>query len=361
MKPRRRKRIIIIASAAFVMALVSVICILLFQSLGETLVSQQISKVYRGDSEDRFGQVSAFFPIDGEMKVEDVYSFRKTLDSKYVELSMEAEDGKSLYTDAYSGGGSVSVTGPRGSATVPAIGVGGDFFLFHPLYLRSGGYISGNDLMQDRVVIDEDLAWRLFGGVDLAEEVVYISGERFIIAGVISRESDFASEKAYADGAGLFMSFEKLYQLTGAGINCYELVCVDPVSGFAAGIVSDNMTKAVVVENSSRYTIEGIFSVVKSFGERSMNVSGVIYPYWENAARLVEDYMSLCLIFALLFGVPVLVFLITQGVVYWIKNYRRIKVKIPLLIDDYREKRYAKRTGAATPPKPAQETEEKAE
>ncbi len=40
----------------------------------------------------------------------------------------------------------------------------------------------------------------------------------------------------------------------------------------------------------------GIFKVVGDFGKRSMNTEGVVYPYWENAARLLEDYMALTLI-----------------------------------------------------------------
>ena len=65
-----------------------------------------------------------------------------------------------------SGTARFSVTGDHGAAEVKAIGVGGNFFHFHPLRLRSGSYIAEDDFMLDRVVLDETLAWQLFGGFD---------------------------------------------------------------------------------------------------------------------------------------------------------------------------------------------------
>ena len=57
-----------------------------------------------------------------------------------------------------------------------------------------------------------------------------------------------------------------------------------------------------VVENSSRYSLGHLLSVIGSFGDRSMRVNGVIYPYWENAARMAESYAALLLILGTLFG-----------------------------------------------------------
>jgi len=340
----KRRKLFIAAIVLFsAMAVFSAGCLVVFSMLGKTLVAQQTAEIFGSESEERFAQVSVFFPIGQEADEARIYAFREVLERKFVEASMQAEEGHRFYVDAYSSRGTVSIEGARGSATASAIGVGGEFFTLHPLFLRSGGYLSERDLMRDRVVLDEELAWRLFGGVDLAGEEVYISGERFIVVGVISREGDFASLRAYADGMGLFMSYEALNRLSGAKIGCYEIVCINPVSGFAAGLVSDHFQAASVVENSARYTASGIMAVIKSFGERSMNTAGVVYPYWENAARLIEDYMALCLLLAIIFAVPAVVFAIAVGIFYWIKFYRRLKAKVPELIDERSERRYEKR------------------
>ena len=118
------------------------------------------------------------------------------------------------------------------------IGVGGDFFLFHPLPLRSGSYISNRDFTYDRVVLDEELSWALFGSYDVAGQTVWIQNEPYVVAGVVSREKDKASGKAYADGAGMFISYSAMRHITGGeentdpSISCYELVMAEPITGF---------------------------------------------------------------------------------------------------------------------------------
>ena len=61
----------------------------------------------------------------------------------------------------------LTVSTERGNAQVKVTGVGGDYFRFHPLKLRSGSYLMETDLMKDRVLLDEELAWKLFGGMEL--------------------------------------------------------------------------------------------------------------------------------------------------------------------------------------------------
>ena len=74
---------------------------------------------------------------------------------------------KNVYTDAYCAFGKTSVTGDHGSSDASVVAVGGNYFLFHPLDLVSGTYFSESDVMHDRVVLDETLAWKLFGGSNL--------------------------------------------------------------------------------------------------------------------------------------------------------------------------------------------------
>jgi hypothetical protein len=46
--------------------------------------------------------------------------------------------------------------------------------------------------------------------------------------------------------------------------------------------------------------VGAIVGVLGDFSARSMDTYGVIYPYWENAARLNETRMAVCLFFFLL-------------------------------------------------------------
>mgnify|MGYP002518147700 FL=1 len=304
--------------ACLIQAALSGFCWVMLARTCSTLPTQSAADVWRGDSEERFAQVSAFLPVDGKLTLDSVRSFRMTLEEQFVQNSMEAPEGGKLYTDAYSGRTSLSASGTSpGNLTVTAIGVGGDFFLFHPLPLLSGSYLTAEDYMADRVVLDAQTAFTLFGSSDVAGMEVTIGGKTFPVAGVIDRESDFASTAALATTADttssssagssgsqamIFMSYDALNALSELPIDCYEIVLPDPVSGFAKGLITDNFPigSGTVVQNTGRFSLTSLISVIGSFGKRVMTTSGVVYPYWENAARMLESYAALYLLLAVL-------------------------------------------------------------
>ena len=341
LKKRKNQIRLIIVTCALILASCSLFAV--FNALGGGLTSQHAAERFKGESEQLFAQVSAYFPVGSEVTEMDIYNFDVTLEGDFVTASLEAEGNGSLYKQAYSGTSTVTVESEKASTQCTAVGVWGDYFFFHPLELRSGNYFSSDDLMHDYVILDEELAWRLFGGFDLAGMTVMIGNEPYVIAGVISREDDFASKKAYTQGAGLYMSYDKLCAIDETKINTFELVSADPIEGFAKSEVEKVFTKAEVVENSARFSVFSIFKVIGSFAERSMNTTGVILPYWENAARYIENIMAVVLIFAILLAVfPFVVAVI--GLVELIKyGVRAIKEKLPEYIEKRREERYWKK------------------
>ena len=203
--------------------------------------------------------------------------------------------------------------------TVTAIGVGGDYFLFHPLQLLSGGYVSDEDYMADRVVLDAQTAFNLFGSSDVAGMEVTINGRTFPIAGVVQSETDFATNAALAAGneasgdtsgsststAMIYMSYSALNAMAELPIDCYEIVLPDPVSGFAKKLMTEKFPigSGAIVQNTGRFSVSGLISVIGAFGKRAMTTNGVIYPYWENAARMAESYAALYLLLGTLLAV----------------------------------------------------------
>lgn len=316
-----------------------------------TLLGLQTAQRWRGESQERFAQISCYLSVDKPLEEDSIRSFRQTLDQKMVEASLEAPENGSLYADAYSGYADITISRDSASAQVRAVGVGGNYFLFHPLTLLSGNYISEDDLMQDQVVLDEETAWQLFGGTNVAGLEVSISGQPFQVAGVISRETDFATKAAYTEGSGIYMSFSKLHELTDAGILWYEVVMPDPIDGFALGVVKDNFSlgSGDVVDNTRRYDSDQLLKVATSFGHRSMRLNGVLYPYWENAARLTEDDLALLLVLELLLlfypAVEASILLVRWVILGW----RKLKKALPAWVDkkeqEKREKEYAARGG----------------
>ena len=327
------------------------ICLGLFINVLSAVGSLKAAEVWAGDSDMRFAQLAVFLPENNKLEDGDLASYFKTVDEKLAEASVEEEEGHTLYNYAVSGSGKVTVNGEKGNQSVTAIGVGGDFFLFHPMVLRSGSYISKDDFMDDRIVLDRELAWSLFGGINVEGMEVIIDNERFIVAGVVEREDDYATKKAYTDGPGLFMSYSAFNRLTEEKISCLEVVMPDVISGFALKITEDafNGRNAEVIENSKRYNISRIMHITGSFNERSIQHNGIVYTYWENAVRITESNLSVLFVLMIIFGafpLVTLIVVITRFVSAKIKYLKEtVPKKIEERVEEKKEENYRKTGG----------------
>lgn len=301
---KKKKKKLISLGVALPLFLAAGVCILALLYVSRMLESQYEYERWRGDNEDRFSQISCFMPADGKLAKEDIYSFRTNMMTKLEEASIE-EPG-TQFADCWSTSGSATVSGDRNSGSASVTAVGGNYFAFHPLRLVNGSYIYEDDLMKDNVLLDEELAWMLFGGNNLAGMTVYLYNIPFRIAGVVARESDFASRKAYTAGPGLYMSYDAYLACSGdekAGISCYEFVMPDPVKNFALGFAQSKFPigKGEILENTDRFSFLKLVSIAKDPAARVMRGT-TDYPYWENAARYAENKAATLLVLTIVFA-----------------------------------------------------------
>lgn len=293
------------------------------------LSDQQAAK--RWDEDRGCAQVSAFIVREAVIDDFTIRNFEHQLEKALTEAAIESEDENvRLYIDAYSSQGKITVVSERSTLEANAVGVGGDFFYFHPLQLVSGRYFSGDELMQDFIILDEDAAWQLFGSNDIEGMSVMIGGVPHFVAGVVKRESGRFAESAGLQSTVIYVSNETLADYgTSEGISCYEVVAPNPVEGFVYRTVKEKFglkeNEMMVVENSSRYSLHSIIPVVLDFGTRSMQNSAIHLPYWENIARGYEDVRGVVLLwqFVLLLIPSVILFMIF--IIKW-KN-RKYKAK----------------------------------
>ncbi len=299
----KKKRIILVLliHCAVLLAL-AVVCLIVRSGLAATQQSQLQAERWKGDSELDFMQFTCLFTRDGLKDLESVFALRQKFRDKFAEADLETPEGGSLYCDAWSATGSLKVSSVHGSATTGVVAVGGSFFDFHPLPLRSGSYLRQTDLMKDRVLLDEVLAWMLFGSPDVAGMEVEINGKPYQVAGVVTRESDRATKKFAEDGPMLYISMEGWQALGGGGIDCYEVVLPEPVDGFTQTVLEENypVGDGVLQQNTKRFTLGASVRQMKQFGTRGARTSPAVLPYWENAARWVEDWCTLLAFLAFL-------------------------------------------------------------
>lgn len=339
-----RRRTLILAGALLIACMASLIG---FRSVSRMLDSQRAAERWRGESEMRFGQASCYLPADEKISLEQIYTFRNEIQKKLHEAAVDIDTEAKLFNDAWCTFGKVNVSSEQGKGEVFATAVGGSFFDFHPLQLLSGSYITESDFMHDRVLLDEETAWLLFGGTDLQGMSFKINGVPFVVAGVIEREDDAVSKKAYTSGMGIYMSYEAYMALDEAsaaltgyaaeegqseasanktGISCYELVLAEPVKGFTYSLVSEKFPigEGEIVDNGGRYDALRLIKLAGEFGSRSMQTQGVAYPYWENAARCTEDWAMALLLAAIITGVMPAAVVIIMLVRYFIAGRKKL-------------------------------------
>ncbi len=333
--------------------LVFIIITVVSQQLRGALDDQRAAQRWSQDGE--FSQVSCFFAETVPIDQDQIYSFRDQIETGLREASyVAANENARAFIDAYCSQGTIVLENGDNRLEAQAIGTGGDFFLFHPLRLLSGAYFSGNDLMRDFVILDEVAAWQLFGSNDIAGMQVMIQSVPHIVAGVISHPEGRMWENAGLTPGTVYVSCETLaaYGET-AGIKQYEAVMPNPVSGFAYRLVKERFgfdeRQMQVIDNTDRYSLQPLLTVIADFGVRSMQQNALSYPYWENHARGFEDILALMLLFRALFlAVPVVIIVIVLFLAYrrrtwtWKQVFQFIADAIVYVILKIKERKRAK-------------------
>lgn len=312
--------------------------------LAGSQTSQQMAE--RWSEKKDVSQISCFFSPNAYVDPDSIEMFRHSLDGALQQASIVQDSPNAnarLWADAYSADGRITVSSEKGSVTADAIGVGGDFFLFHPLQLLNGSYFSESDYNQDYCILDEDAAWQLFGSNDINGQIVMIGNIPHMVAGVVHREEGKLEQAAGLDSTVIYVSYNTLSTLGSSnGINHYEIVMPNPVYAYAYNYVKENIGVAEkeleVVENTTRYELMERLQVIADFGTRSMNGKAIIYPYWENVARGYEDIIAALTMLGLVFLIyPVVLFVIF--VVIWWKHKTWTARSIYLYLQDKGERK----------------------
>ena len=312
--------------------------------LGQGQEAQMMAE--RWSEKKSAAQVSCFFSVNMQISEDRIREFEHSIDAALADASViqESENPSArLWADAYSAGGKITISSDKSTIQADAIGIGGDFFLFHPMKMLSGSWFSGNDLMQDYCILDQDAAWQLFGSNDVAGMTVYIGGIPHIVTGVIQRQEGRLTEAAGLDSTLVYVSYKTLSELGSCnGINHYEIVMPNPVTDFAYNYVNENLgdsgNETEVVENSSRYSFLSRLKLIPQFGTRSMNGKAIIYPYWENVERGYEDILALITLFELLFLLYAVVLAVIFFVIWWRHKGWTIKEKVLYVKDKVERK-----------------------
>ena len=284
MRHRARRICLIVAFLLTLLALIPFFC---WMHLRGSLQEQTAAERWRGNSEAKFAQISCFMDESVGLAPEQEYSIRKNLE--------DALAGGSGERWVMAMSGSCSVTAARDSVQVAARGicVSGSFYHFHPMQMVSGSWFDPGEVNRDGVVLDMQLAWKLFGGYDLQGMSITVDGVPVQIAGVARLPETGIEHDIYGQTPTLWLSMDLMDRLGFAPLaTCVEAVLPNPVSDYAAGILKGAVAfgdSGDMVENTGRFSLVKSLSVFLHPEERVVRTSRVAYPFWENAARVAES------------------------------------------------------------------------
>lgn len=295
---KRYKKVLILASC--VIAAILLVCI--ERGIVGSLSTQQLAK--RWSKENDFAQVACYFSADNRIDVSQIAALQHSLATSLEEAAIESinEEGGRNWVDAYSSQGECQISSKRGNMKVRVFGVGGDFFQFHPLTLMDGSYFDGTDENADGVILDEIVAWQLFGSNYVSGMEIEINDSIYPVRGVVRSDNGMFSEAVEEEAATIYVSFEILEKLYSGkvGVDCYEVLIANPVKEFGkeavAKAVGMDEKEYELVEVSARFDFQHRIEVLKNFGIRSMNTRNIVFPYWENRAKGYEDVSALFLV-----------------------------------------------------------------
>ncbi len=337
-------------------------------------------------------QISCFFSEDAGLTQDSIpeleYNLLHGLEAASITgASLGLPEAVPLLEDCWSASGKIEISHNGVTVSCGAVGTGGAYFLFHPLRLLDGDYYRPEEIMKDRVMLDEETAWALFGSSDIEGQIIEIGDVPHYVAGVYKRDQDPVSRAAGLNGRCVYVSLETL-QAHGSGgfrdegsadtpgeaevrdqqpaadaetaeaggssvlesaeskesagllIDCYEVVMPNPVTGFAEKIVSSQLgtdpSLVTVVDNSRRFSGESLRLILAGWIRRGMQTVPMRYPFWENRARAWEN------IFALMFFLENMTrifagFLTILLVIFW---YRHRKWTAAAIVREIRDRNY---------------------
>ena len=322
---------IIWASICIVCILAAIILNISRVNMVKKLEDQTV--ISRWTDNNDWSQISCYFSNKEDVKPDRIMQIRYMVEQKLKGASIDVTSenpSARLIVDCYSAIGEVSASYGKNTFSGTAYGVGAAFFLFHPLPLVYANYFSETDLMDDYVLIDEEIAWKLFGSSNVVGKYITIKNIPHKIVGVYERVKDSMNEKAGNAKPTMYLSYNSLNKYgTNRGIKTYEIILQNPVSGFAkknvAEVLAMDEYSVSIVENSTRYQLPSLWKILRSFPTRSMSMHGIIYPFWENIARGYEDVAVILLKieFACLI-IPILTFII---VCIWLRKIVKEKIR----------------------------------
>ncbi len=246
-----------------------------------------------GEFGEDYARIAVYYPEGDKPSDEGINALRVAIDTALIEDSHTS--GGRVWYDSFISFGKAQIGDMEENKafTAESIAVGGDFFSLHELDFLSGTPFYSDDNYSDRVVIDEECSFKLYGSVNSVGMPLLIDGRELYVAGVFRREDSSAWEAQFGKNPVVILPDRR----EGTRLwSVYEIVMPDPVDSYAKTLVSEAAGDSVhLVDVTERFSLSALFENLAHFGTRSHVVRPIAFPWFENTSRGVEDVLSMLL------------------------------------------------------------------
>lgn len=301
---RRFLRTLLILCAVLLIG--AAVCLLARRHIAKSVTAAYQAERWAGESGMDFRQFSFFYGSGSSTGLEQIYTLRQKLNENFVNEGIRLEGAGDLFCDAWSAMGKLHVSCDRADSDAEVLAVGGSFFDFHPMEILSGSYLRA-DAQANQVVLDELLAWLLFGGSNVAGMEVEIGGQPYEIMGVVRQDDSKAVQQFRSVSPTIYLPYATYQAMSSAEICCYEIVLPEPVKGYGESVLNEEFPvgSGIMQNVTGRFSLSSSWELLKSFPMRGTQTQAVALPYWENAARYEENRCALWLFAAIwLLAIP---------------------------------------------------------
>lgn len=246
--------------------------------------------------QQKYSQISLFFRHDSGIDTDGYYQLKQGIEEKLKESGVNQEEtGGRLWIDCASTDSALSLelTASMGTCSAAVTGTYGDYFIFHPEKLLYGSYYTEDDTNLDRIVIDKDCSWQLFGSVETTGLPVRIGNRVMYVAAVVDTPDDETALTAYGKTPRIYMPYETLKGFdSSVTLTSYEACIPEIMKNYAYNLMTEinpvSEERSIITDQTNRFGIIDLFNGYKKIPENVMITSGISFPWFENAVRSGE-------------------------------------------------------------------------
>lgn len=253
---------------------------------------------------EQYAVITMYAESNSAVSADQISQWAFNMDSKLLEASITPNEGARSWAYCAATEDTLQVTGPMGNVSAETMAVIGDFFVFHPMHFTYGSAFLNDNSNPKGVVMDRELAWKVFGAENIIGMTVDIGGEEFVVTGVVEKESYTGTyDYTYGERPRMYMSYAGYSGVAGDGsdITMFEAALPNAVKSFAKnifdGVVRMNEETSEVSEASDRFSLVNRFNNMKTLRYSWIRQNKIEYPYWENEAKVMDYTCAVLMIF----------------------------------------------------------------